>query len=163
MAEWRNVKGYEGEYLVSNESQVYSLPKGVYRSGRYLKPGKRGRGKQKYYFVVLCRDTVETIKSIHRIVAEAFLENPNEFPEVNHKDENPFNNHVDNLEWCSRQYNIEYSKNKKIVQLSVSGEIIEEHRSITYAFIKTGIGRTAIGNALNGLSTTAGGYRWKFT
>lgn len=100
-------------------------------------------------------------KSVHRLVAEAFIPNPDNLPEVNHKDENGLNNSVDNLEWCSHQYNIEYSKNKAVVQY-YDGERIAEYKSIKVASQQTGINRKSISNVLNGWSKTAGGYEWDY-
>lgn len=163
MATWKHVVGYEGLYLVSDEGDVMSLPRANgNRKRKLLKPGKRGKGNLLYQFVVLSNG-VETKKvSVHRIVAEAFLPNPNKLPEVNHKDENPLNNRVENLEWCSRQYNIEYSKAERISQYSLYGEKLAEYKSISVASAMTGISRTAINNSLTGWSKTAGGYAWKY-
>lgn len=169
MARWRNVKGYDGLYIVSDEGDVMSLPriidngKAVYlQDGRVLKPGFRGNEGLKYKYVLLCKNGEEKSFSVHRLVAEAFLDNPDGLPEVNHKDENPLNNCVDNLEWCDRQYNIEYSKNKRVAQYTVDGEKIAEYKSITYAAQMTGVHRNSITNVLRGWSNTAGGYGWKY-
>lgn len=169
MALWKPVKGYEEQYLVSDDGQVLSLSrmiKSSYRSGvrraMMLNAGTRGRGNTKYKFVVLSdgKGKVEH-KSVHRLVAEAFIPNPDNLPEVNHKDENGLNNSVDNLEWCSHQYNIEYSKNKAVVQY-YDGERIAEYKSIKVASQQTGINRKSISNVLNGWSKTAGGYEWDY-
>ena len=170
MANWREIPGYEGLYLISDEGDVFSLPKTVdgvwtqHRKGKPLKKGKRGRrGQPQYEFVILKgKDGNSHHESVHRLVALAFLENPANYPEVNHKDENTLNNHVENLEWCTRQYNIEYSKAKSIVQYSIVGEKIAEYKSITYASQLTGISRTAINNCLAGWCKTAGGYVWEY-
>ena len=117
MALWREVAGYEGLYAVSDEGEVVSLPRvlsngrGTFKTtGKALKQGTRAG---KYKFVHLSKGNVQRCVSVHRLVAMAFLGNPENLPEVNHKDENPSNNRVENLEWCSRQYNIDYSKSKK--------------------------------------------------
>lgn len=169
MAHWKEIHGYEGLYLISDEGEVMSLPRekrnkrGKYKTQqRILRPGKRGRGKQLYKFVVLSDENGTKHFSIHRLVAEAFIDNPNNLPEVNHKDENPFNNRVENLEWCSKQYNIEYSKGKHISQYTLDGEKLAEYRSITVASKITGVQRTAINNNLTGWSETAGGYIWRY-
>lgn len=98
MEEWRAVKGYEGLYEVSNTGKVRSL----YRYKKELKPMKARNG---YLRVDLFNDKGRKQFSIHRLVATAFIENPGNLPQVNHKDENKENNHVDNLEWCSQQAN----------------------------------------------------------
>jgi hypothetical protein len=170
MSIWQDVKGYEGLYLVSDEGEIFALPKTVisgnkkvHRKGKFIKQGLRGRDGLKYKFVRLSNNGDCKTFSVHRLVAEAFLENPNNFEEVNHKDENSLNNCVNNLEWCNRQYNIEYSKNKRICQYTVDGEKIAEYKSIKYASQITGIGRTSINNALCGWCKTAGGFVWEYS
>lgn len=161
MAEWRNIKGYEGLYLVNDEGEIYSLPRGKAKTGKFKKPCIRGN-KTQYLFVKLCKNGEEKAFSIHRLVASAFHNNPNNLPEVNHIDKNRFNNKADNLEWCEHQYNIEYSKNKPVLQFTKDGTFIEKHKSVSYASIKTGVNRRAINNALKKWSNSAGGYIWKY-
>lgn len=169
MAFWKDVAGYEGLYQVSDEGDVKSLPrlkhngKGRFETKeRILRPGTRGKGQTLYQFVVLTDGQAAKHIAVHRLVANAFLENPEGLPEVNHKDENPLNNHLSNLEWCTRQYNIEYSKAERIAQYTLDGEKLAEYRSISVAAKITGIGRTAINNSLTGWSKSAGGYVWKY-
>ena len=168
MAQWREVAGYEGLYLVSDDGQIFALPRIVnkgeteyVREGKILSPNLRGRGDLTYYFVRLTKDGESKTHAVHRLVAEAFLEKPDGCNVVNHKDRNTNNNCVDNLEWCNQQYNNEYSHNKKICQL-LDGEKIAEYKSISYASQITKISRTSINNALTGWSETAGGYEWKY-
>ena len=160
MALWVDIAGYKGMYQISDEGDVKSFHARD-KNGRILKPGKRGRGNCKYAFVVLTDGEKIKHHSVHRLVAETFLANPERLPEVNHKDENTMNNCVENLEWCNRQYNAEYSKNKKVGQYK-GDEKIAEYKSILYASEMTGICRTAISNVLNGWAHTAGGYVWKY-
>lgn len=167
---WKSVKGYEGLYLVSNEGDVKSLPRVVFngrgnyeRKERILKPGVRGRKGMKYAFVILSDGKKTEHKSVHRLVAEAFINNPNNFAHVNHLDHNTLNNRADNLEWCTQQYNNEYGHNKAIKQYTLSGEKIKEYKSVVEASKCTGICRTAITNALKGLSETSGGYKWQYS
>lgn len=170
MALWKEIAGYEGRYLVSDEGDVFSLPKTVYgareqhRKGKKLKKGKRGRkGQPQYEFVILVDENGNSHhESVHRLVANAFIPNPNGCPEVNHKDENSLNNRAENLEWCSRQYNAEYSKGKHIEQYDLNEYKIAEYKSIIYASKITGISRTAINNCLTGWSKTAGNYLWRY-
>jgi hypothetical protein len=168
MAIWKEIPGYEERYLVSDEGEIYSLPKFVettksqHRKGKYLKPGKRGNEGHQYEFVILVDENGEKHrKAVHRLVALAFLENPDDLPEVNHIDENPLNNKVENLEWCDHQYNIDYSKSKAVEQYDDNG-FVARYKSIAYASKVTGIKRSAINNALSGWSQTAGGYFWKY-
>lgn len=166
MALWKAVDGYEGLYAVSDEGQVISLSR-VVNNGRgtfHTEPKilTQGTRADNYKFVVLTKDNESKSFSVHRLVAKAFLDNPEKLPEVNHKDENPGNNHVDNLEWCTRQYNIDYSKSKRIAQYTLSGEKAAEYKSIAFAARITGISRRAINNCLTGWSNTAGGYIWRY-
>ena len=107
---WKPVKGYEGLYEVSNTGNVRSLPrkakgrKGIVR-GVVLKPAL---SKDGYLRVTLRKDNICINKSVHRLVGEAFLDNPYGHPVINHKDEDKTNNHVDNLEFCTIQYNSTY-------------------------------------------------------
>lgn len=168
MALWREIAGYEGLYLVSDRGEVYSLPKKVHngrgvgtRKGKLLKPGKRGRNNLVYEFVRLTNQYGEKSHSVHRLVAEAFLEKPEGKNVVNHKDKNTLNNCVENLEWCDQQYNNEYGHNKKVAQY-FEGEKVAEYKSAVLASKMTGIARTSICNALKSWSKTAGGYQWKY-
>lgn len=172
MALWKDVPGYEGMYLVSDEGDVISLPREIKgknkngemiikRKGKKIKPHLRGKGGLFYPAVTLSKDGESKAYSIHRLVAIAFIPNPENLPEVNHVDENPLNCRADNLEWCDRQYNIEYSKGKRIAQY-YDGEKIAEYKSVVFASKITGIGRTNINNALCGWSQRAGGYEWKY-
>ena len=111
--EWRPIVGYEGLYEVSNLGRVRSLDRYVkcgyeaYRlqKGKVLSPTKDTNG---YLKVVLnCNGKHKSI-NVHRLVTEAFLPNPDNLPEVNHKDEDKTNNRVENLEWCTRKYNVNF-------------------------------------------------------
>ena len=104
--EWRPIEGYEDKYEVSSYGKVKSLRNkyGTYRE-KILKFGKRQDG---YLYVNLCKEGKIKTCLVHRLVCQAFLENPNNYTCVNHKDENPSNNCVDNLEWCTYQYNNTY-------------------------------------------------------
>ena len=111
--EWRPVVGYEGLYEVSSYGRVRSFDRYVKYSngqihlhkGRILSPGKDTIG---YLFVILSCNGKRKIINVHRLVAEAFISNINNLPEVNHKDEDKTNNRVENLEWCDHKYNMNY-------------------------------------------------------
>lgn len=169
MTLWRDVKGYEGLYLVSDEGGVYSLPRRVsngrgeyVRTGQMLKAGLRGRNGFRYEFVILSDGKTVSHKAVHRLVAEAFVDKPNGMDVINHIDKNTLNNRADNLEWCTQQYNNEYGHNKRVQQLDKRGNLVNEYKSLTFASESTGILRTAISNALTNRVKTAGGYIWKF-
>lgn len=138
---WKDIKGYEGKYQVSNYGNVKSL--NYHRTGKeqLKKPTLQTNG---YFYVSLCKPN--KCFSIHRLVAEAFIPNPDNLPCVNHKDEVKTNNHVDNLEWCTQKYNNEYGtrlkrfretqlKNhklsKKVYQYTLDGELVKEFESIS--------------------------------
>ena len=113
---WKSVPGYEGLYEVSNTGRVRSVDRYVVDSlgnrrfykGKVLSPGKDRCG---YLFLVLQGRRF----SIHRLVAQAFIPNPDNLPQVNHRDENPSNDNVDNLEWCTAKYNSNYgTRNDRI-------------------------------------------------
>ena len=104
--EWRSVAGYEGIYEVSNLGNVRSLDRlngrGFRIKGQNMKPVTNQKG---YLRVGLSLNNVQSLKSIHRLVAQAFIPNPDNKPQVNHIDENKQNNHVDNLEWVTNREN----------------------------------------------------------
>lgn len=117
----RDIPGYEGLYGITSCGRVWS-----YRAKKFLKPFDDGRG---YKIVVLSKNGKPKKYKIHRLVAEAYLPNPANLPQVNHKDENKANNALPNLEWCDAAYNINYSQAKKVICLE-TGEIFD---SITKA------------------------------
>ena len=172
--EWRPVVGYEGLYEVSNKGVVRSLDRTI---NNHLYPGKVLAIKylKGYAAVHLC-DYQHRVKhkTIHRIVAEAFIPNPYNLPEVNHKDENPKNNFVENLEWCTSLYNVRYGtgierrsscKRKPIAKYTKSGEFVASYISATDASKSLCKGRKGTGlisTAARGLKPSAYGYRWRY-
>ena len=109
--EWRDIEGYEGLYQVSNLGRVKSLRNnhGQFRE-KILKPGKNKLG---YLQVNLYKEGKIKRCLVHRLVAETFIPNVNNYTQVNHKDENKTNNCVSNLEWCNRKYNMNYGTRSK--------------------------------------------------
>lgn len=163
---WKDIEGYEGKYQVSNLGKVRGLDRknsmGKTVKGRILKPRKTHAG---YLRAHLCRDD----RYIHRLVAEAFIPNPNNLPQINHKDEDKANNSVDNLEWCTCEYNLSYGsredykkrfckeynvkmKGKKVICLNTSEEFI----SIREAARVYKIHNADISKACRGIRKTAG-------
>ena len=120
---WKDIKGYEGLYQVSNLGRVKS-------KRTILKPAKC-----EYLKVSLCKKGSQNTYYVHRLVATAFLSNENNYTHVNHKDENKYNNNVDNLEWCDSKYNINYGNAQKkkgkqqirynVIQKDLSGNVIK--------------------------------------
>lgn len=126
MAEiWRPVKDFEGYYEVSNLGRVRSIDRVVVdKTGR--KQFKKGTmlkyrpDRQGYCIVSLSIDRHYTTKCVHTLVAEAFIPNPDNLPQVNHKDEDKSNNIVKNLEWCTAKYNANYGdRNKNVIETNI--------------------------------------------
>ena len=121
---WKDIEGYEGYYQVSNLGRVRSLDRMIgwrfgvkqFKKGTLLKP-KKTRG---YDCVGLSINRHSSYKRIHRLVAIAFIPNPDNLPQINHKDNNPHNNKADNLEWCDAKYNCNYGDHNK--KLSEAGK-----------------------------------------
>ncbi len=113
---WKDIPNFDGKYQVSNMGNVRSIARTIIRrngrkqqiESKMLVSRKSGCG---YLYVTLHNEGKKETIRVHRLVASLFLKNPNNLPVVNHKDENKQNNNVDNLEWCTQQYNIMYSKN----------------------------------------------------
>lgn len=104
---WKDIEGYEGLYQVSNFGRIKSLSR---KDGFFNMPTriKKQNISNHYFAVGLSKNGIYKTMHVHRIVAKAFLQNPDNLPQVNHKDENKLNNRVDNLEWCSAKYNVNY-------------------------------------------------------
>lgn len=102
---WRPVKGYEGFYEVSSLARVRSLPR-VSTKGKILKATMFNTG---YYYVDLSKNGTRTKKQVHRLVAQSFIPNPDNLPQVNHKDGVKTNLSLDNLEWCTARYNNQHA------------------------------------------------------
>lgn len=104
--EWRPICGYECLYEVSNLGRVKSLKDNNGKPREKIM--KQGKTKNGYLRIMLCKNGKRERFLVHRLVANAFISNDNNYPCVNHKDENPSNNVVFNLEWCTYQYNLTY-------------------------------------------------------
>lgn len=183
---WLPIKGYEELYEVSNKGRVKSLERWVNTKGgakrhvreRLLVPNKN---IYNYPTVVLSKQAHKTF-CIHILMGKAFLPNPNNLPQINHKDENKSNNFIwvnpdgsidqekSNLEWCSVSYNVNYgTHNKRVAKAlgfpviqKLNGNIIAIYESIHEAGRQTGIAWQNICKCCKGLRNTAGGYSWEF-
>ena len=177
MEVWKDIPGYEGIYQVSNLGKVKSIDREVkcknsvrFYKGKALSQCKDDKG---YYRVLLAVAGKHKSCQVHRLVAEAFIPNPENLPEVNHKDENPSNNCVENLEWCSKVYNLAYgtgrnrsiqSHRKKILQFDMNNRLVAEYEGVNIA--AKAIGKpndaTAITKCCKGKKQTAYGYIWRY-
>lgn len=162
--EWRPIKDYEGLYEVSNFGRVKSLCAGRWKSTMLRKPRPTRNG---YMAVMLKKSGKVRLITIHRLVAIAFLDNPDGLQEVNHKDEDKTNNHVDNLEWCTRKYNQNYNEHykiyyKSVIQLTKDGTEVGRYESLKAAQEATGIPSSYISGVLSGRRRTTGGFRWQY-
>lgn len=162
-------------YYITRDGRVWSERRQI-----FLKDCDAGVGHGKRYRKVsLCNNGHIENCTIHRLVAKAFIPNPDNLPQVNHKDENPSNNHVDNLEWCTNAYNNAYGTkgartsaaqmnrkdhSKPVIQYTLDGEYVAEYPSCKEAWRQTGISRSHIGDCCNHYRNqyTCEGYRWEW-
>lgn len=157
---WKPVVGFEGFYEVSDHGEIKSL-----RSMKIRKPIFNSQNG--YNALVLSGDHFKKTMYVHRIVAEAFVENPKNYGFVNHKDENKLNNVVSNLEWCTKAYNNTYNEKtqrccKKIIQIDPETGDSTPWRSARKAH-EAGIANYKnISACCRGLRKSAGGYEWRF-
>lgn len=174
---WRSIQGYEGLYEVSNIGNVRSLDRivkmknGANRTtyGKMLSKTSYN-STSCYEGVTLCKGGICKKYSVHRLVADAFIPNPDDLPEINHKDEDKRNNNADNLEWCDRRYNNTYgtakfraamTQGKPVLQL-LDGKIINGWPSMGLAAAFTGASQSGISACCHGVGKTSGGYEWRF-
>lgn len=146
---WKDIEGYEGHYQVSNLGRVKSLQrmcKGGHNCTRIvkekiLKQYFCGRDKD-YLRVTLVKNSISKAITVHRLVAQAFIQNPLNLPQVNHKNEfEKWNNSVDNLEWCTAKYNCNYGTH--IQRATQNRDYVKKVKNTDYALvgIKSGIAR----------------------
>ena len=182
---FKDIEGYEGRYKVSNYGRVFS--------SNYNKTGAQKEMSltkcNGYFAVTLSLNGKHKLKKVHRLVAEAFLPNPNEHPVINHKDENTFNNHVfinidgsvdpdkSNLEWCSLSHNYHWGtspqkvKNKltnrgdlslPVLMFDMNGQYICEYPSLMEIKRQRGFEPSLVSKCCNGVFKQCYGYKWKY-
>lgn len=175
---WKDIEGYEGLYQVSNMGNVRSLRFRKTNKTNILKLSNDSRGYQR---ICLFKDDKRKCYLVHRLVAQAFISNESNYAEVNHKDENPSNNRVENLEWCDAKYNVNYGtrtvrakqkiiykngiehhNSKPICQYTKEGELVKTWYSISDAHRELGFNMGSISMCANGKRQTCGGYIWKY-
>ena len=185
MEQWKDIAGFEGKYQVSNLGRVKSLK--YHRANKEKTLAVRGavrRGKERYFYVTLSKDNKTAVRYVHRLVAECFVNNPDNKPYVNHKDGDIHNNNADNLEWVTPLENnihamrilgryphkgFKFDKckaSKKVCQIYISEEGYRYHLA-TYAnavvsSLITGISEAEIRQCCKGKRKQAGGYIWQY-
>ena len=147
----KDIKGYEGLYAITTEGDVYS-----YKRKKFLKPVADCKG---YLFVRLCKDGKVKNYKIHRLVAETYLPNPENLPQVDHIDGNKMHNFLNNLQWITNRDNCRKSHNKPILQFTLGGEFVREWEC-AYDIGKEVNG--TIVHCLKGRRKTAYGYKWVY-
>ena len=168
--EWRDVVGYEGLYQVSNMGRIKSFPRKGTRTkeDRILKPLQNNNS---YQYVDLYKNKKVKRYLIHRLVASTFIDNFKNYNCVNHKDENPKNNKVDNLEWCTQEYNINYGTGNKrrsqtekmtILQYDLQLNFIKQWEGLVEAASKLNISVGNVCSCCRGKRKHAGGYIWRY-
>ena len=161
---WKPINGFEW-YQVSDSGDVINTVRNL--------PLKQHKDKDGYKRVILRRHGEQKNFFVHRLVAEAFIPNPDNLPCVNHKDENKANNRAENLEWCSVQYNTTYhdahlkrtkSLKKAVIQYDASGSVVRVWSSASEAAKALGKSRGNINACCLHLPhfKTAYGYRWEY-
>lgn len=177
---WKDVKGYEGFYQVSNKGRVRSLERYIvdknghkrFVKERFLKPYERDYKKgnmQNRRYVALSKNGKNKNALLYRLMAEAFIPNPNNLPTVNHKDGNPLNDVLENLEWMSNEDNIKHAFNnglmkfmRPVIKIDPDTlEELEEYPSETAACRAHGMRDDKIRRAIKRNGTSAG-YKWKY-
>ena len=169
---WKDVVGYEGLYQVSNFGNVMSLNYRNYGYPKQLTPKCNSKGR---LWVLLYGHGLKKHFLVHRLVATAFVPNPDNLPEINHKDENPKNNHEDNLEWCTRAYNVKYffdrhhschrsgkQKSFAIVQETTDGEFVRLWDNSKQIKDVLGWSDWSISECCRGNRKTAYGFIWRY-
>ena len=153
---WKNIEGYE-EYQISTHGNVKSLRFG---KERILKPATNKKG---YLRVILSKQGKLKGYLIHRLVAEAFIDNPNNYQQVNHRDEDKANNYIENLEWCTPKYNINYgTRTEKISKQVLCIETGVVYTSTHQVERQLGFSNSYISKCCNGKYKQAYNFHWKY-
>lgn len=171
---WKDVKGYEGTYIISNKGKVVNIC-----TGHIMQPKKNNRD---YVQIRLNKNGCTQHWLLHRLVAVNFIDNPNQLPQINHKDENKDNNCADNLEWCDNTYNRHYGtgiqrmaehhdykkmalmRSKPVNQYTKDGVFVKSWSSITAAALEITLKRSTghISDCCSGKRLYAYDYIWKY-
>lgn len=169
---WKPIEGYEGIYEISNLGRVKSLAR-LDTIGRRIRERimKCQPNKDGYLNITLKNENGKKTYLLHRLVAMHFVENPHGYDEINHIDVDPANPKASNLEWCTREYNVNYAdaiektikaNQKKVIQLSKDNRYIKTHESIKDAAKEVKIPDSNITACCKGKRPSAGGFKWKY-
>lgn len=181
---WRDVVGYEGQYLISSLGRIKGIDR-IARRGNFSVrvPGlikKVSINNRGYYSITLCKDARYRHFVIHKLVAQAFIPNPENKEYINHKDGNKLNNNINNLEWCTVSENNQHAydiglkvgaalgkfgadnpSSKPVLLIARDNKIIE-FAGIHEAARATGLNASSICAALRGRAESCGGYKWEY-
>ena len=177
---WKAVQGYEGRYEISNLGRVKSLNYNHTKKPKILAPKHHSSG---YDTVTLCNNGIHKNKPIHKLVADAFIPNPNNLPQVNHIDGDKSHYSVDNLEWVSASDNVRHAiKNglrrpfvsdngfgathihrRAVYQFSMDGELIQRWECISDASREYSCRPSSIVNCCQGRNKSLRGYKWSYS
>lgn len=164
---WKDIEGYEGLYQISSLGRVKSLGNDKTKKEKILKQDKNKNG---YFKVNLWKNNKTKTCQVHRLVAHAFIENPNKLPIINHKDENPSNNMASNLEWCTQKYNVNYgtckikiadSLSKQVYQYSLDLKLIKIWQS-TMECGRNGYNQKRVSDCCLSKRKTHKGFLWSY-
>lgn len=176
---WKSIDEFDG-YEVSNIGRVRSLPRII-----TLKNGRTERFNGGILSITVNKNCFNRLyvsmrktgdkktykRYVHRLVSQAFIPNPNNYSEINHIDENPNNNKVENLEWCTRKYNLDYGTRVQrmkeklatpVLQFDLNGNFIKEYESQSDAARAIGGTQTSISCCVRGIYDSYKGYKWRY-
>ena len=156
---WQDIPNYENEYQVSNYGRIRSL-----KNNKIHIMSPILSRSQDYYVIGLTRNGTKKQYYIDRLVAEVFIPNPNNYSEINHKDENPKNNHIDNLEWVTHSQNVRHSSYRQsypVAQYDKDFNLIAKYPSLAEAERQTGCARSNIKSSIE-RNGKCHGYIWKY-
>lgn len=168
---WKDIKGFEGCYQVSNFGRVKSFHRWKRASCPKEYILKNSLANNGYCQVTLYNGDKRQKHLVHRLVADAFIPNPDNLPHINHKDENPENNHADNLEWCTPLYNNCYgtakframmTKGKPIGQYLINDQWLATYANTVIASEFSGVPQKEIYQCAVGTLHSAGGFVWRY-